>query len=227
MGRNFSPARKVLSITAPSAVRLSLVRTNAPPLPGFTCWNSTILKTVPSTSIWVPFLNWLVLIMPPVSVGRRTRLKWRAVSLDAVRMEPNRLPSRARADAALALAALAVAGAVVALAQPALGDYTHTRAATNTDNAAPVIDAVLRGDLGRVPSSQPVMGPVSVVLRLPFAAVARAIGGRQLEYWLGCVACLWALALLAIVLAARVRRRQGGLAGPAVVVLVLVANPLT
>src|SRR3954463_4515512 len=62
MGRNFSPARNVLSITAPSVVRFSLVRTNAPPLPGLTCWNSTILKTVPSTSMWVPFLNWLVLI---------------------------------------------------------------------------------------------------------------------------------------------------------------------
>src|SRR5919198_476054 len=64
-GRNFSPARNVLSITAPSLVRLSLVRTKAPPLPGFTCWNSTILKTVPSTSMWVPFLNWLVEITPP------------------------------------------------------------------------------------------------------------------------------------------------------------------
>src|SRR4051794_902201 len=62
MGRNFSPARKVLSSTAPSWVRRSLVRTKAPPLPGLTCWNSTILKTVPSTSMWVPFLNWLVLI---------------------------------------------------------------------------------------------------------------------------------------------------------------------
>src|SRR3954451_15938150 len=62
MGRNFSPARNVLSITAPSVVRLSLVRTNGPPLPGLTCWNSTILKTVPSTSMWVPFLNWFVLI---------------------------------------------------------------------------------------------------------------------------------------------------------------------
>src|SRR5215210_7675748 len=60
MGRNFSPARKVRSITAPSCTRLSFVRTNAPPFPGFTCWNSTILKTVPSTSTWVPFLNWLV-----------------------------------------------------------------------------------------------------------------------------------------------------------------------
>src|SRR3954469_14997803 len=72
-GRNFSPARKVLSIDAPSSARLSLVRTNAPPLPGFTCWNSTILKTVPSTSMWVPFLNWLVLIM---RLGRLAALVW-------------------------------------------------------------------------------------------------------------------------------------------------------
>jgi hypothetical protein len=28
-----------------------------------TCWNSTILKIVPSTSMWLPFLNWFVEIM--------------------------------------------------------------------------------------------------------------------------------------------------------------------
>ena len=33
-----------------------------PPLPGLTCWNSTTLKIVPSTSMWLPFLSWLVLI---------------------------------------------------------------------------------------------------------------------------------------------------------------------
>ena len=62
MGRNFSPALKVLSSTAPSETRLSFVRTKAPPLPGLTCWNSTTLKIVPSTSMWVPLRNWLVLI---------------------------------------------------------------------------------------------------------------------------------------------------------------------
>src|SRR4051812_9323835 len=61
--RNFSPARNVRSMTAPSDARRSFERTNAPPLPGLTCWNSTILKIVPSTSMWLPFLNWLVLIM--------------------------------------------------------------------------------------------------------------------------------------------------------------------
>src|SRR5690348_6968757 len=60
MRGNFSPARKVRSITAPDSKAFSRVRTNAPPLPGFTCWNSTIRKTVPSTSMCMPFLNWLV-----------------------------------------------------------------------------------------------------------------------------------------------------------------------
>src|SRR5436305_800684 len=39
---NFSPARNVLSTTAPVSSPLSFVRTNARPLPGLTCWNSTI-----------------------------------------------------------------------------------------------------------------------------------------------------------------------------------------
>src|SRR4051812_33763631 len=56
-------------MTLPSVVRLSLVRTKAPPLPGFTCWNSTILKTTPSTSMWVLFLNWLVVIMSPAEAS--------------------------------------------------------------------------------------------------------------------------------------------------------------
>src|SRR3954453_14307322 len=62
-GRNFSPALKVLSITEPSSIRRSFVRTNAPPLPGLTCWNSMIFQILPSISIWVPFLNWFVEIV--------------------------------------------------------------------------------------------------------------------------------------------------------------------
>src|SRR3954469_19915955 len=67
-------------MTFPSEARRSFVRTNAPPFPGLTCWNSTILKTVPSTSMWLPFLNWLVLSMggdqcrpPPAGRSRGLR----------------------------------------------------------------------------------------------------------------------------------------------------------
>src|SRR3954468_12310996 len=54
----FSSPRKVRSSTAPPATFLSLVRTNAPPLPGFTCWNSTTV-TRPSDGRFsaMPFLK--------------------------------------------------------------------------------------------------------------------------------------------------------------------------
>src|SRR6188474_821576 len=61
-GRNFSPARNVLSCTVPSSILRSLVRTKAPPLPGLTCWNSRIRKIVPSISMCEPLRNSLVLI---------------------------------------------------------------------------------------------------------------------------------------------------------------------
>ncbi len=57
---NFSPARKVLSTTAPRSSDFSFVRTNAPPLPGFTCWNSTMRQTPPSCSMCIPLRNWFV-----------------------------------------------------------------------------------------------------------------------------------------------------------------------
>src|SRR5215207_5224120 len=56
----FSPARKVLSTTEPESRLFSFVRTNAPPFPGFTCWNSTIRQTCPSSSTCMPFRNWFV-----------------------------------------------------------------------------------------------------------------------------------------------------------------------
>src|SRR3954469_7182573 len=44
----FAPALYVLSTTLPVTTFLSLVRTNAPPLPGLTCWNSTTFQSCPS-----------------------------------------------------------------------------------------------------------------------------------------------------------------------------------
>src|SRR6266536_2179835 len=57
---NFSPARKVRSTTAP----LSRF---------FTCWNSTIRQTPPSSSMCIPFLNWFVLTVSAIgtSLGNR------------------------------------------------------------------------------------------------------------------------------------------------------------
>src|SRR3984893_8843930 len=53
----FSPARNVLSMTRPWRMCLSLVRTKAPPLPGLTCWKSTMVYGCPSCWILSPFSN--------------------------------------------------------------------------------------------------------------------------------------------------------------------------
>ena len=47
----------VFSVTAPEITLRILVRTNAAPFPGFTCWNSIICTTFPSISNVTPFLK--------------------------------------------------------------------------------------------------------------------------------------------------------------------------
>src|SRR5277367_827442 len=47
-------------MTAPLRTFLSFVRTNAPPLPGFTCWNSTTLNKPSGRSRLMPFFRSLV-----------------------------------------------------------------------------------------------------------------------------------------------------------------------
>src|SRR4051794_25080019 len=56
----FVPALKVRSTTLPDITFLSVVRTNAPPLPGLTCWNSTTVQSWPSRLRTSPFLRSLV-----------------------------------------------------------------------------------------------------------------------------------------------------------------------
>src|SRR5262245_9540836 len=56
----FVPALNVLSTTLPDSTFLSFVRTNAPPLPGLTCWNSTTLQSWPSRLSTMPFFRSLV-----------------------------------------------------------------------------------------------------------------------------------------------------------------------
>src|SRR4051794_913026 len=54
---SFSSARYVRSSTAPVRKFLSFVRTNAPPLPGFTCWNSTTVMSPSGRFSAMPFLR--------------------------------------------------------------------------------------------------------------------------------------------------------------------------
>src|SRR5215472_5657997 len=82
-----TPALNVRSTTLPDITFFSLVRTNAPPLPGLTCWNSTTLQSWPSMFKVMPFLRSFVVAtvvaspadgrvpLRPGPVGLWTRLK--------------------------------------------------------------------------------------------------------------------------------------------------------
>ena len=59
----FSPARKVRSTTTPLRTPRSVVRTNAWPLPGLTCWNSMTWYKSSSSSRVIPFLRSFVVII--------------------------------------------------------------------------------------------------------------------------------------------------------------------
>src|SRR3954462_9881562 len=116
-------------MTLPSDARLSFDRTNAPPLPGLTCWNSRILKTVQSTSMWLPFLNWLVLIM---ASGVRVLRRAPEARLRAARSS---LPPIPRLS-------------LIALANPRAWRWTSDGETTGLRRIGAALDAPLRSRLG-------------------------------------------------------------------------------
>src|SRR5512139_3057146 len=73
------PALKVLSTTLPESTFFSVVRTNAPPLPGLTCWNSTTDHSSPSRLSTRPFLRSLVVAISCLdrNSGGQTRAVYR------------------------------------------------------------------------------------------------------------------------------------------------------
>src|SRR5207248_9658326 len=79
----FVPALNVLSTTLPESTFFSVVRTNAPPLPGFTCWNSTTDHSSPSRLSTRPFFrSFVVAITCParrsvILIRQRTRQVYR------------------------------------------------------------------------------------------------------------------------------------------------------
>ena len=84
---------------------LSFVRTKAPPLPGFTCWNSTMRQKAPSSSMCMPFLNWFVLTVsataaktseaqPTVIRSFRKPVKFRTPSAVITTLSSIRIPAR-------------------------------------------------------------------------------------------------------------------------------------
>jgi hypothetical protein len=125
--------------------------------------------------------------------------------------------SRAR-KLSLALAALVCGGAAVDAAFSAnlSGDY-QVGGPIAGDNAAPAITALIHGNLSAYASHQPLMGPVSLLLRAPFTGIATALGaGHFSGYEVGALVCLLLVAgsaawLLAAAAPAALRGRDSSL----------------
>src|SRR5579884_1129702 len=76
---------------------------------------------------------------------------------------------------------LGLAGVVV-FSIHSSGDY-NVAAPVGGNNAGPGIAALLHGSLGGYVQHQPVVGLTSILLRLPFAAIASALGADSLQVY--------------------------------------------
>lgn len=112
----------------------------------------------------------------------------------------DRLPSRL--FVASGLLAVLLVGLVV-FSEDESGDY-HVGGPIGGDNAAPGIEYLLHGNLWGYVSHQPVIGLTSILLRLPLAGLASALGSGSLRvYQFGALACLLPLAAYAAWLISR------------------------
>jgi hypothetical protein len=116
------------------------------------------------------------------------------------RSADNKLVSVRASKSLLAAGSLLICSAVaadVALSAASSGDYV-IHGLVDGDNAGPAINALVHGNLAGFAAHQPVMGPVSLLLRAPFAALAGSLGGGNLlTYRLGALACLLPVAAFA------------------------------
>jgi hypothetical protein len=95
------------------------------------------------------------------------------------------------------------------------------------DDAQPALDALIHGDLDGFFANQPLMGPVSLALRAPVAALAGFDDyDPLLVYRLGALACLLGLAAVALYLFAVMRSRRRPLWQAAPAAALLLANPM-
>src|SRR5438105_5680685 len=128
----------------------------------------------------------------------------------------------------LLIAVLVGAAVAVSLTASLGADYPSGPCPRACDYAGPPISALIHGDLSRFFSEQPLMGPFSLLLRAPFAAVAAALhGGLLWEYRLGVLACLLALAALGAWLWQAMGRRGQPLLARVGAVALCVVGPLT
>jgi hypothetical protein len=109
---------------------------------------------------------------------------------------------------------------LLAYANSSTGDYPS--------DAGVAIQALLDGHVGRALANQPLMGSLSVLVRLPFAALASLTGGGELAvYRLGCIPCLVALGFAGIELARAMRRSGASRGACTAAAAICLVNPLT
>jgi hypothetical protein len=127
---------------------------------------------------------------------------------------------RSRLPTVPALLGIGVVATVFSLLNASMGDYPR--------DAGPTVDALLDGDLGAAIAGQPLMGSLSVLVRLPFAAAADlAGGGGLLAYQLGSIPCVAAAGVLGLALARWMERRGASRAACIATIVFSMVNPLT
>jgi hypothetical protein len=130
-----------------------------------------------------------------------------------------------------AVTAAVVAAAGIAFAIPFTltdaGDYANPFCADyRCGDAAPAIDALQRGELGRFFDEQPAMGSLSLVARAPAAAIARlAGGGGNAQYQAGAIVCMLAAVAFALLLLRRLYARRASVIAIVAAVAVVLVNP--
>jgi hypothetical protein len=133
--------------------------------------------------------------------------------------------SRFNARALVLAAVLVAAAAAIAFTRPQGADYANfdCQLRQPCEDAQPVIDDLISGNFAALWREQGLLGPVSLVWRAPFAALA---SGTEARYRLGCFACLLVLAAAALLIASEMRRRGKRDWQIALVALFMVVNPM-
>src|SRR5690625_316929 len=143
----FTPALNVLVTTLPEVTPLIFVRTNAGPLPGLTCWNSTTDQSCPSMLSTMPFFRSLVVATGFLLLGSGGgKHSVRAALCPCLRHSGYRLqhPQRCQGDQRRPQ----VGGQRAH--QEAFGDPAHRRTLQGGEPAEP-LDRHHHSDSGRVP----------------------------------------------------------------------------
>ena len=127
---------------------------------------------------------------------------------------------RSRLPTGPALLGIVAVATLLSLANASVGDYPN--------DAGNTIGALLDGRVGAALAGQPLMGSLSILVRLPFAALADLTGGGELlAYQLGSIPCVAAAGVLGLAIARWMERRGASTGACIATVVFCMANPLT